>query len=135
MKIAHNPDALASPTGHPDTPFYSWVVRKGNLVFLSGMNPYDREKRLVGDDIATQARQNFENLRSGIESVDGTLADICAITIFVAASDLQRDVYPVLNPVCYEFFPADPPARVVVGGVAMPRDEILVEILGTGVLG
>jgi 2-iminobutanoate/2-iminopropanoate deaminase len=134
MRICINPEAIAPPTGAPDTPYYSWVVRKGPMVFLAGMAPYDRDKNLIGTDLRGQAWQAMANLRTGIESVGGTLADICAITVYVPYEDLQRDVYPALNSVVYEFFPTEPPARAVVGGVALPRREELVQIVATGVL-
>ncbi|MEP7457347.1 RidA family protein [Phyllobacterium sp. SB3] len=116
-----NPDALALPTGAPDTPFYSWVVKRGNFVFLAGMSPYSKDKKLVGDTLGEQTRQAFRNMTSAIESVGGTIADVCSITIYVQDTDLQKDVYPHINPAVFEVFADRPPARAVVGGVALPR--------------
>jgi 2-iminobutanoate/2-iminopropanoate deaminase len=134
VRLCVNPDGIAPPTGAPDTPYYSWVVKKGPLVFLSGMVPYDAKKNLIGKDLGSQARQAMSNLRTAIESVGGTLADICSITVYVPFDDLQRDVYPMLNPVVHEFFPTNPPARAVVGSVALPRKQELVQIVASGVL-
>jgi 2-iminobutanoate/2-iminopropanoate deaminase len=116
-----NPDTLSPPTGSPDTPFYSWVVKRGNFVFLAGMSPYSKDKKLVGDTLNEQTRQAFRNMQSALASVGAKMADVCSITIYVQESDLQRDVYPEINPACLEAFGKSPPARAVVGGVALPR--------------
>jgi len=129
-----NPTTLAPPTGAPDTPFYSWVVRRGNFVFLAGMSPYSKDKRLIGDTLREQTRQAFRNMSSAIESVGGTIKDVCSITIYVQDTDLQRDVYPQINPACHEFFADQPPARAVVGGIALPRATERVMISGYAVV-
>ncbi len=116
-----NPDVLAPPTGAPDTPFYSWVVKRGNFVFLAGMSPYSKDKKLVGDTLNEQTRQAFRNMQAALASVGATMGDVCSITVYVQDADLQRDVYPQINPACLEFFGMSPPARTVVGGIALPR--------------
>ena len=89
-----NPMGLAPPTGMPGHASYSWVVRRGRMVFLAGMLPYDRENHVVGDDIAAQIRKAFENLKLGIEEVGGSLADVCMITVYTSHTDLQTEVFP-----------------------------------------
>ena len=129
-----NPDTLAPPTGAPETPFYSWVTRRGNLVFLAGMSPYSQDKKLIGDTLNEQTRQAFRNMSSALESVGASLSDVCSITVFVQESDLQADVYPEINPACYETFGNNPPARAVVGGVTLPRPTEKVMISAVAVL-
>ncbi len=126
-----NPEGLSAPTGSPDTPFYSWVVTRGSLVSLAGMSPYDKDKRLIGTELGEQTRQAFRNMKVALESVGATLEDVCSITIYVSATDLQKDVYPLINPACLEAFGTNPPARAVVGGVALPRPSELVMISAT----
>jgi enamine deaminase RidA (YjgF/YER057c/UK114 family) len=125
---AINPPTLSAPTGSPETPFYSWVVTRGNFITLSGMSPYDKDKNLIGTDLRTQTEQAFRNLKSALEAVDATLDDVCSITVYVQATDLQKDVYPHINPAGFEAFGATPPARTVIGGVALPRPSELVLI-------
>jgi enamine deaminase RidA (YjgF/YER057c/UK114 family) len=62
------------------------------------------------------------------------MRDVCSLTIYVGVRDLQADVYPHVNPVCHEFFPSDPPARAVMGGVALPRPTELVMLSATAAL-
>ena len=104
------------------------------MVFLAGMLPYDRENHVVGDDIAAQIRKAFENLKLGIEEVGGSLADVCMITVYTSHTDLQTEVFPKINPVYWDFFPVDPPARAVIGGIALTRPGVYVELVATAVL-
>lgn len=134
-RICINPDMLAPPTGAPNTPFYSWVVKRGNFVFLAGMSPYSKDKVLVGDTLNEQTRQAFRNMQTALASVGATMADVCSITVYVQATDLQRDVYPQINPACYEVFGDAPPARSVLGGVALPRPTEQVMISAFAVIG
>ncbi|QYK42189.1 MAG: RidA family protein [Paracoccaceae bacterium] len=133
-RICINPDTLSPPTGAPGSPFYSWVVRRGQMVFLAGMSPYARDKTLVGTTLGEQTRQCFRNMAAAMEAAGGTIADVCSITIYVQATELQRDVYPEVNPACHEFFGMAPPARAVMGGIALPRPTELVMISATAVL-
>ena len=130
-----NPETLSPPTGSPDTPFYSWVVQRGDFVFLAGMSPYSKDKKLIGDTLNEQTRQAFRNMQSALASVGAKMTDVCSITLYVQETDLQRDVYPEINPACLEFFGKAPPARAVVGGVALPRPTEKVMISGYAILG
>ena len=123
-----NPSTLSAPTGSPDTPFYSWVVTRGDFISLAGMSPYDKDKRLIGQDLHEQTQQALLNMRVALEAVDASLEDVCSITIYVQAEDLQKVVYPHINPACFEAFGANPPARSVIGGVTLPRPSELVLI-------
>jgi enamine deaminase RidA (YjgF/YER057c/UK114 family) len=134
MRTTLNPEGLGAPTGSPDTPFYSWTARKGNIVALAGMVPYDSDKNLAGDDLWTQAPQAFANLKTAIEAVGGTVDDVIQITVYVPFTDLQRDVYPPVNKAVHECFGTPPPARAVVGGVAMPRETELIQVVALAVL-
>lgn len=133
-RLILNPETLAPPTGAPATPFYSWVTRRGPFVFLAGMSPYDAEKRLIGTTLGDQARQCIANMAAAMEAAGGGIGDVMAITVFVQATDLQRDVYPEINPVMAETWGMAPPARAVVGGVALPRPTERVMISATAIL-
>ena len=57
MKHVTNPLGLAVPGA-----CYSNVVQVGDLVFLAGAIGQDAERRLVGDDAASQTRQALRNM-------------------------------------------------------------------------
>jgi len=133
-KTIINPPTHAAPTGPPETPSYSWVVKRGNHVYLAGMLPYDSENRLVGDDLPSQTRRALENVRDAVEAAGGTMRDVCPIVVYTTKTNLLEDVFPLINPVFWEFFPSEPPARAVIGGIALPRGNVYVELLATAIL-
>jgi 2-iminobutanoate/2-iminopropanoate deaminase len=126
MRQVFNPPGVPAPGG-----CYSQVVRVGNLVFLAGVAGQDEQRRLVGDDVATQTRQALTNLRTSLAAVGGKLADVCYVTAFLEHADRDFAAY---NAAYAEFFPADPPARATVQA-HIAGEGLLVEIQAIAVLG
>ena len=130
-----NPDTLAPPTGAAQgTPFYSWVARKGPMLFLAGMSPYTLDKELAGDGLEEQTRQCFRNMQAALEAAGASLDDVCSLTVYTRSGDLQAEVYPAVNLVCHEFFPESPPARACMGGIELPRGSELVMVSAIAVV-
>jgi 2-iminobutanoate/2-iminopropanoate deaminase len=89
---------------------YSQAVRAGGLLFVSGqpgINPSTGES--AGPTFEAQARQAFQNLDAALRA-GGSRLDLVANTSITIA-DLAH--FPDLNRLFAEFFPADPPARMV----------------------
>jgi 2-iminobutanoate/2-iminopropanoate deaminase len=103
-------------------------VKKGNMVFLTGMVPEDANGLLAGDDIRSQTRQCLENMRAAMEAAGGSLDDVCYVTSYLVEKARDFEAY---NEVYGEFFPENKPARATVGAVL---DGILVEIQAIAVL-
>jgi enamine deaminase RidA (YjgF/YER057c/UK114 family) len=61
---------------------------------MAGMSPYGEDKKLVGQTLQDQTRQAFRNMNAAMESVGGSIKDVCSITIYVQETDLQKNVYP-----------------------------------------
>jgi enamine deaminase RidA (YjgF/YER057c/UK114 family) len=126
MKHVLNPPGVPTPGG-----CYSQVVRVGDMVFLAGVAGQDEQRRLVGDDVATQTRQALRNLETSLGAVGGTLADVCYVTAFLEHVDRDFAAY---NAAYAESFPADPPARATVQA-EIAGDGLLVEIQAIAILG
>jgi 2-iminobutanoate/2-iminopropanoate deaminase len=112
---------LAEPISH-----FTDAVRAGDLLFVSGVVPVDREGRLVGsEDVVAQARQVFENIGAVLEAADATFADIVKVTVFL--TDIADR--PRINPVRQEVFGAARPAStlVEVSRLVVPGARIEVE--------
>lgn len=118
MKQVYNPDGLPRPGGA-----YSLVVRKRDSVFVAGLLGMDSERRLAGEDVASQTRQALDNLRLALAGAGATLADVCSVTVYL--TDVDRD-FVAFNAAYVEYFPVDPPARATVG--AQVPGGALVEI-------
>jgi reactive intermediate/imine deaminase len=125
VKACFNPPTIAPPGG-----VFSHCVRAGSIVFVSGMVGRDVERRIAGDDIASQARQALENVRGCIEAAGGSMADVCSVTTYLEHADRDFAAY---NEVYREFFPTSPPARATVQ--AHMVGDVLIEIQAIAVLG
>ncbi len=63
---------------------YSPGIRRGNMLFISGQVPRDRDGVLVGEhDIEMQCVQVYENIKAIVEAAGGTMADIVDTTVIV----------------------------------------------------
>lgn len=90
---------------------YSPVVRVGDLVFIAGMVGTDADRRLPGDDIASQTRQALRNVQACLEAAGASLADVCSVTTYLEHADRDFRAYDLAY---REFFAADFPARATV---------------------
>jgi 2-iminobutanoate/2-iminopropanoate deaminase len=100
----------------PDVPppagAYSPGVRAGNLLFVSGQVPRDlRTGAVVGDNVAAQTRQVLGNLEAVLRAGGATLADVVAVTVYLA----DEGDWGTFNDVYRSTFHAPYPTRTVVG--------------------
>jgi 2-iminobutanoate/2-iminopropanoate deaminase len=112
---------LSEPLSH-----YTDAVRLGDLVFVSGCVPIDREGNVVGgDDVAAQARQTFENIGAVLRAAGTTFSEVAKVTVYLTDIDDR----PLINPVREEFFGEARPAStlVEVSRLAIPGIKIEVE--------
>jgi 2-iminobutanoate/2-iminopropanoate deaminase len=97
---------------------YVHAVRAAGLLFCSGQIPLDPGSgEIVGETPGDQAHQCLENLQAVCEAAGTSLADAVKLTVYM--TDLSA--FAEVNQVYASFFEADPPARVAVGVVALPR--------------
>lgn len=121
MRQEYRVAGLQKPISH-----YTDAVRFNNLVFISGLAPFDENDRLVGDgDVAAQARQIFKNMRKILDAVGADFSDILKVTVFLTdVSDRAK-----INPVRQEFFGSSRPASTLIGisELALPGMKIEIE--------
>ena len=106
----------------PDAPAaigpYVHAVRAGGLLFCSGQIPLDpRTGDLVGATAAEQAGRCLENLAAVCQAAGASLGDAVRVTVYVT----DMSAFASVNEVYASFFESDPPARMTVGVVALPR--------------
>jgi 2-iminobutanoate/2-iminopropanoate deaminase len=98
---------------------YSQAIRSGGFLFCSGQVPLDPSSgELVKLDADGQARRCLENLSAVCDAAGASLADAVRLTVYLTdMNDFAR-----VNEVYAEFFEgSDPPARVAIGVVALPK--------------
>ncbi len=120
---AINPQTVCRPV----SPTYSHatIAEGKRLVFIAGQVATDVDGNTVGDDIQTQTRQAYENIRLILEAVGGSMNDILHTDVFML--NVQRDLQGYLS-VRREFFPDNPPASTLVQVQALVSPEYLVEV-------
>ena len=97
---------------------YVHAVRIGGLLFCSGQIPLDpRTGEIVGATAAEQAGRCLENLSAVCEAAGATLGDAVRLTVYLT----DMSAFASVNEVYGSFFETDPPARVAIGVVALPR--------------
>lgn len=96
---------------------YSTAVMCDGVCYLSGMIPVDPATgRLAATDAAGQARQVFENIRTVLDELNLSMADILKTTVFL--TDLGA--FGAVNEVYAEYFGPDFPARSCIQVSALP---------------
>jgi 2-iminobutanoate/2-iminopropanoate deaminase len=112
-------EGLAEPISH-----YTDAVSAGGLLFLSGLVPLDEQGKLVGEDVAGQARQVFRNMELVLKAAGCGFGDVVKVTAFL----LNVDDRPAINPVRKEFFGEARPASTLVEISALAVPGALLEI-------
>lgn len=120
MRQEYRVKGLQEPISH-----YTDAVRFNDLVFISGIAPFDENDRLVGEDAATQARQIFKNMRKILDAVGADFSDILKVTVFLTNVEDRTKI----NPVRQEFFGSSRPASTLVGvkELALPGMKVEIE--------
>ncbi|MGP6174584.1 RidA family protein [Corynebacterium sp. A21] len=136
--MSQNPAIMSvMPSALPAEParrtVYSYGVRAGDSLHISGMVAFNAEAQIVGEgDIAAQTEQVFANLAAVVAEAGGTMADIVSTTTYlVDVADA-----PVVNAGRAKYFTAPvTPTHTVIGVAALARPQFLLEISAVAYLG
>lgn len=111
---------------------YSYGVRAGDTLHISGMVSFGPDGSIVGDgDIEVQVEQAFTNMQSVVEAAGGTMDDIVQTTTYL----VNTVDAPVVSAARHRWFTSGiPPTHTVVGVAALGRPVFLVEIEATAYL-
>lgn len=112
-------DGLNEPISH-----YTDAVRFGNLLFVSGVAPLDSAGRVVGEDIVTQTRQVFSNLKKVLDTAGAEFSDVLKVTVFMTDVAERAKV----NPVRQQYFGSARPASTLIGVKELAVDGMKIEI-------
>ena len=116
--MSHHREPVDAPGAPAAVGPYVHAVRAGNLVFCSGQIPLDPASgELVGDTPAEQAARCLDNLASVADAAGASLDDAVRITVYLT----DMDAFASVNDVYAGYFESDPPARVAIAVVALPR--------------
>ena len=117
----HSPETLPPPVGYS----HAVEVRAGRVIYVSGQVPLDRDGKLVGEDLESQARQVFENLQAALDAAGTTWADVVKLNYYLVDVSELTAVRAIRD----EYVKTDhPPASTLVEVSRLFRDDVLIEI-------
>ena len=97
-------------------PQFSHAVVAGGLVFVSGtLGTLPGGFRLAEGGAGPETRQTLANLEAILAASGAALRDVVKASVFLA----EMSDFAAMNAAWSERFPAEPPARITVGGVQL----------------
>ena len=95
----------------------SAVTRAGNMIFVSGLPPFDPETgELKPMGIEWQTERVLEQMKLCLEAAGASLDNVMKCNIFCTSSKH----FAAVNAIYARYFPKDPPARIFVCVPAWP---------------
>lgn len=102
----------------------SQAVRTGNLVFVSGITPFDLDLKLAVGDFDAQFAQTVANVRAILEAAGSRFERVVKCTVILA----RREDWRRMNELYAALWPAgDFPARTAFEAL-LPHPDFLLEI-------
>jgi enamine deaminase RidA (YjgF/YER057c/UK114 family) len=124
-----NPDSLAKPQG-----FSHGMKGSGDLLFVAGQIGWNREGRMVSDDLALQFAQALENVLDVVWTAGGKPESIARMTVYVTdKADYVRKRKPI-GEAWRKRMGRHYPAMALVEVKSLVEDDAKVEIEATALL-
>ena len=124
--IADEKCRVYDPWNLKDRYTFSTAVRKGNMLFMSGITASDPSTgKIVGEgDIVEQTRYIFEKVETILKSAGASFSDVVKTTEYIITTSNYNKTEQVRKQYFGEQFPAA--TGIVVSGLL--RDKALIEI-------
>jgi len=124
-----------NPEGLVQSRVYSQVIETqgGRTVYIAGQVAWDADGNVVGDDLQGQAQKVFANLKTAVEAVGGTVADLVKVTIYVVnyQQEHRQTILTALN----DYLDSEKrPVSTLLGVQSLARPDLLIEIDAIAVL-
>jgi 2-iminobutanoate/2-iminopropanoate deaminase len=85
-------------------------VNAGGFLFLSAIRGRDPKSNTMVEEPLEQARQALRNAEAVLRGSGATLANVVKVTVYMHDLERRREFHKAWM----EFFPKDPPARLVI---------------------
>ena len=119
-----DPPKFGSPTSN--------AVRAGDFVYISGMMPWDKDRRVVGvGDVKAQTRQVLKNMDAMLRAAGGSLKNVVKINFFLTDIRDKTAIWDVRK----EMFGETRPASTLVEVVHLVDQLSLLEVEAVAYMG
>lgn len=114
-------------TGSPfeKTMGYSRAVAQGPFCFVSGTTGYDYAKMEMPADVAQQAENALNTIRSALQQAGFDLPDVIRVNYYIADASYSDAIVPVLGRVFGEVRPA---VTLLVAQLMKPEMKIEIDV-------
>src|SRR5262245_28753871 len=116
-----NPSTLSTPTGYSHVVEVAGPVR---TIYIAGQVAFDKDGKVVGSDMKTQAEQVFKNLEAALAAAGAKFSDVVKMNTYVTDVGQVAAVREVRS----RYFGSTVPASTLVQVAALVRPELLIEI-------
>lgn len=100
----------------------SSAVKVGNLVFVSGTTPFDKNYQVAKGDFRAQMRQVMENLKAVLEAAGSSLDKVVKVNVILT----QVSDFEAMNEIYKTYFKEGSyPARTTIGANLAGKDFLL----------
>lgn len=86
-------------------------VKAGGFLFLSAIRGRDPKTNTMVEEPLEQARQALRNIEAVLRGSNATLAHVVKVTVYLHDLERRKEFHRAWM----EFYPKDPPARIVIG--------------------
>jgi enamine deaminase RidA (YjgF/YER057c/UK114 family) len=124
-----NPDSLARPVG-----FSHGMTGSGDLVFVAGQIGWNREGRMVSDDLALQFAQALENVLDVVWAAGGSPTSVARMTVYVTDKADYVRKRKAIGEAWRKRMGKHYPAMALIEVKALVEDDAKVEIEATAIL-
>ena len=104
---------------------YSRAVVSGEWCHVAGTTGYDYASMTMPDEVASQARNALETIRSALEEAGFAMEDVVRARYIVTEAEHATPVFDVLGEVFGDIRPA---ATMIVAGLIEPAMKFEVEV-------
>lgn len=127
--MKNNQESVESKRAPEPVGLYPHARRAGNLLFLSGVGPRERNSKkipgveldengnVIRYDIAEQCHSVFRNVKYILEEAGSSWNNIVDVTVFLTN---MKDDFPVYNKIWAEYFKENPPCRTTIEVNSLP---------------
>ncbi len=100
----------------------SKAVKVGNLIFVSGMTPFDVDRHVAKDDFPAQMRQAMDNIKVLLEGAGSSLDKVVNVNMILT----RLEDFDTMNEIYKTYFKeGNYPARTTIGARLHHQDFLL----------